>query len=154
MPAPARFWSTRSRRTRPGSDVLRNLKVTDSVPTGTSFLSAGQGGTHSACVASWNLGSTVVGSHGEIGALDYIFALSAKDSQLSYRYDISANTWTARANIPAKVNWGGALTTDGNYIYALPAKDSQSSIATTSAPTLGRLGEHPGQGEGRRRVDL
>ena len=55
----------------------------------------------------------------------YVFALPAKDSKLFYRYDISANTWAKMADIPAKVQWGGALTTDGTYIYALPAKDSQ-----------------------------
>ena len=55
----------------------------------------------------------------------YVFALPAKDSKLFYRYDISANAWAKMADIPAKVQWGGALTTDGTYIYALPAKDTQ-----------------------------
>ncbi|HSN77113.1 MAG TPA: SdrD B-like domain-containing protein [Anaerolineae bacterium] len=59
------------------------------------------------------------------GGAGYIYALTAKDSKLFYRYDISANTWAKMADIPANVQWGGALTTDGTYIYALSAKDTQ-----------------------------
>ena len=53
-----------------------------------------------------------------------IYALPAGDTQKFYRYNIGANTWAARTNIPAKVKEGGALTNDGTYVYALSAKDS------------------------------
>ena len=39
-----------------------------------------------------------------------------------YRYDITANTWSSQANTPGKVQDGGALTTDGTYVYAFQGK--------------------------------
>ena len=44
--------------TYPGCDFLGGLTITDSVPTGSTFVSAGQGGTHSNGTVTWNLGTT------------------------------------------------------------------------------------------------
>lgn len=48
----------------------------------------------------------------EGGALTFdgtnVFALSAKGSKLYYRYNVSANTWTPRANTLANVKKTGA----------------------------------------------
>ena len=41
----------------PSGVLLQNVSVTDTVPTGTTFVSAGQGGTQSGGVITWNLGS-------------------------------------------------------------------------------------------------
>ncbi len=41
----------------PSGVLLQNVTITDSVPTGTTFASAGQGGTQSDGVIVWNLGS-------------------------------------------------------------------------------------------------
>ena len=48
----------------PSSVLLTNATVTDPVPTGTTFASAGQGGTNSGGTVTWNLGSTTAASNG------------------------------------------------------------------------------------------
>jgi N-acetylneuraminic acid mutarotase len=74
----------------------------------------------------------------------YLFALRGASRTDFWRYDIAANSWTARAATPGTVSRGGALTTNGTYIYALrgvtadfwrydPAANSWSIMASAPA---------------------
>ncbi len=60
----------------------------------------------------------------------YLYALQGGDSQGFYLYDIDANSWTAKANTPEAVSFGGALTwvadeesAYSDYIYATRGGD-------------------------------
>jgi len=48
----------------------------------------------------------------------YIYALQGNGTKNFYRYNISANTWTAMATTPVNMKAGAALTFDGSFIYA------------------------------------
>jgi uncharacterized repeat protein (TIGR01451 family) len=50
----------------PGSNPLTNVQIVDTVPTGTTFVSAGQGGSNVPPV-TWNLGSTTAPVNGTTG---------------------------------------------------------------------------------------
>ena len=50
-------------------------------------------------------------------------------------YDLATGTWTIRAPVPGAVGTGGALATDGTYIYALRGKPSL--LAATRARNSG-----------------
>ncbi len=74
----------------------------------------------------------------------YLFAFRGASRTDFWRYDITANSWTARAATPGTVSKGGALVTNGTYIYALrggtadfwrydPAANSWSVMASTPA---------------------
>ncbi len=52
----------------PGQNLLTNARVTDPVPAGTLFASAGQGGTQSGGLVTWNLGTNAAGITGAGGA--------------------------------------------------------------------------------------
>jgi uncharacterized repeat protein (TIGR01451 family) len=49
----------------------------------------------------------------------FLYALVGNNTNQFYRYDLNANTWAQRANTPAAVNGGGALTYLNGYVYAL-----------------------------------
>ena len=55
----------------PGSELLSNTTVTDAVPAGTTFSSAGQGGTESGGIVTWTLGSNTAGVPG-VGSISYL----------------------------------------------------------------------------------
>lgn len=55
---------------------------------------------------------------GTTPAGSYVYGLMG-NSNVFRRYNIAANTWTDLAIVPVTVKKGGALTTDGTYLYAL-----------------------------------
>ncbi|MBW6467738.1 MAG: DUF11 domain-containing protein [Coriobacteriia bacterium] len=67
---------------------------------------------------SWGGALTSVDTNGD-GAIDSIYALQGDGKTGFWRYSIATNTWTAMAVTPGAVKAGGALTNDGQYIYAL-----------------------------------
>ena len=70
----------------PGPSLLTNAKVTDAVPTGTTFASAGQGGTNTAGTVTWNLGTNsaaVPGSHAGGAGSGTVNASADADSWLN-----------------------------------------------------------------------
>ncbi|MCX6245970.1 MAG: hypothetical protein NTU98_14850 [Bacteroidetes bacterium] len=84
-----------------------------------------------------------------VGGTNYVFALIGNNGPGSTgtkfsRYTIGGG-WTARAVTPEKISGGGALTTNGTYLYALqgnnnngfyrydPVADSWTSLANTLA---------------------
>ena len=60
------------------------------------------------------------------------------------RYSISGDSWSAMADTPANVDKGGALTTDGTYIYALEGNTKNVFCGTIlGANTWSRLANVP-----------
>ncbi|HSN74326.1 MAG TPA: SdrD B-like domain-containing protein, partial [Anaerolineae bacterium] len=53
-----------------------------------------------------------------VGGTEYVFALLGNSNRFR-RYAVAGNSWSNMVNTPATVKKGGALTTDGTYIYAL-----------------------------------
>lgn len=49
----------------------------------------------------------------------YLYAFRGSSKIDFWRYDVAANAWVAMATTPGTVSRGGALTTDGTYIYAI-----------------------------------
>ncbi|MFN8498613.1 MAG: SdrD B-like domain-containing protein [Anaerolineae bacterium] len=72
-------------------------------------------------IVTWSLGSNTAGVPGistSSGTLPGLYAFQGNNKNPFWRYDISPNTWTAKANALANVKQGGALTYDGStYIY-------------------------------------
>ena len=99
---------------------------------------------------SWTSVNTAPNTVGAGGALaydgvQYIYAFRGANSRTFWRYDITNNTWLARANTPAggAVGAGGALAYDGvQYIYAFRGNasttfwryDTSSNTWATMAP--------------------
>ncbi len=54
----------------------------------------------------------------EVGGVKYVYA-ALGNSTLFRRYTIATNSWTSLAGTPATVRRGGAITTDGTYLYVL-----------------------------------
>ena len=85
-------------------------------------------------------------SGGGSGA-DKIYALRGNDKDDFYEYDISANSWTSKADVPTKVKKGGALAYDGTFIYATdgektdPSKFYRYDISTNLWTALADLPE-------------
>jgi uncharacterized repeat protein (TIGR01451 family) len=74
----------------------------------------------------------------KVSGTDYIFALLGNSNRFR-RYSISGNSWSNMANTPATVKKGGALTTDGTYIYALQG-DTKTGFWRCNATTSGSAG--------------
>ena len=49
----------------------------------------------------------------------YLYAFRGASRTDFWRYDIAANSWSAMAATPGTVSKGGALASNGTYIYAL-----------------------------------
>ncbi|MCO6450571.1 MAG: DUF11 domain-containing protein [Caldilineales bacterium] len=58
----------------------------------------------------------------DVSGTKYLYALLG-NSKLFRRYNIATNTWENRADTPENVKEGGALATDGTYIYATRGDD-------------------------------
>ena len=78
----------------------------------------------------------------------YLYALRGGSRIDFWRYNIAGNTWNAMANTPGTVSRGGALASNGSFIYALrgastdfwrynPAGDTWSAMASTPSPVSG-----------------
>jgi uncharacterized repeat protein (TIGR01451 family) len=67
----------------------------------------------------------------EVTGDKYVYGLQGNNTNTFRRYDIVSNTWSNLASVPVagghQVNKGGALTTDGTYIYALSGDDGRGS---------------------------
>ena len=68
-----------------------------------------------------------------MGGTKYIFATLGNSNRFR-RYAIGGNTWSIMFNTPANVKKGGALTTDGTYIYALQG-DTKTGFWRCNATT-------------------
>jgi len=92
-----------------------------------------------------------------IGAGKSIYAFYGNSTTNFYNYSITGSSWSTKAAAPANVAAGGALTTDGTYIYAFeggtnlfwrynPSLNTWSALATTPAAvgTGGALAYAPG----------
>jgi uncharacterized repeat protein (TIGR01451 family) len=110
----------------PGCEILSGLTITDTLPAGTSFVSAGQGGTHAGGVVTWNIGTTIPAQPGTVVQNLNLFAFRGGDRTDFWRFDDSTKTWSSRANAPGTVNSGGALASNGINIYALRGDDTTS----------------------------
>lgn len=51
-------------------------------------------------------------------ASQYLYALRGASRTDFWRYNISSNSWTAMSSAPGTISRGGALATNGTYIYA------------------------------------
>ncbi|MCA1962781.1 MAG: carboxypeptidase regulatory-like domain-containing protein, partial [Prosthecobacter sp.] len=102
-----------------GSDSLQGLTITDTVPAGTTFVSAGQGGTLNSGVVTWNLGTTQPADTGSLVQNLNLFALRGNSTNTFWRYDANTLTWQARANAPATINAGASLASNGTHLFAL-----------------------------------
>lgn len=109
-----------------GGDFLAGLTVTDAVPAGTTFVSAGQGGVQAGGTVTWDLGTTIPASPGTLTQNLNLYALRGNGTTTFWRYNPTTLTWQARANTPAAVSSGGALVSTGTYIYALRGNNSTS----------------------------
>jgi hypothetical protein len=57
--------------------------------------------------------------------VSYLYAFRGYNQKTFWRHNIAANTWTALADAPDRVRWGGALAYDGgDYIYAFHGNNS------------------------------
>jgi uncharacterized repeat protein (TIGR01451 family) len=82
----------------------------------------------------------------------YLYAFGGNDTTNFWRYNMAANTWDTMNGPPKKIKEGGALATDGAYIYALmgntgkgaarkyfnrynPAANTWSTLASIPAET-------------------
>lgn len=74
----------------------------------------------------------------KVGTVEYVFALYGNSNRF-YRYSVVGNSWTAMANTPVNVKKGGALTTDGTYLYALQG-DTKKGFWRCNATTSGTAG--------------
>ncbi|MDH5449588.1 MAG: hypothetical protein OEX77_01625 [Candidatus Bathyarchaeota archaeon] len=80
---------------------------------------------------------------------DYIYAFVGGGTPLFYRYSISGNSWTPRANMLTSVNPGGSLVwTGGDYIYAFAGGTNpylfRYSISGNSWKMMNRITYGPG----------
>lgn len=82
-----------------------------------------------------------------VGGVKYVYAVLG-NSTLFSRYNISTDTWTALTATPWTVKKGGAITTDGTYLYVLQG-DRKPGFArynitagtwTSMAPVPGNVG--------------
>ncbi len=102
----------------PSSDLLTNLRVTDIVPTGTTFVSAAQGGANSGGTVTWNLGSNTPPLDG-FSSTNSLYAFCGGLQTSFYRFDSSLGTWSNLASAPGTVGEGAALATNGTAIFGL-----------------------------------
>jgi uncharacterized repeat protein (TIGR01451 family) len=97
-----------------GTELLQDLTVRDFVPDGTTFTSAGQGGTLQTF-------SSVPGISGLVTFgtdVERVYAFQG-GSTAFWAYDPAGNTWSTLASAPGTTADGSALTSDGErYIYA------------------------------------
>src|SRR6185503_15645997 len=68
-----------------------------------------------------------------------IYALRGNGSITFWRYNSAPNTWTARANLPAKVNYGGALVKVGSSTVFRTLIDVAPSLALNGDTATVRL---------------
>lgn len=116
-----------------------------------SVLAAPYGGPN---VVTWNLGSNTSGVPGEIvdtGVPAGVYALRGANTNTFARFNLTSGAWVTRANTPASIAKGGALTSDGvNLIYALRGGTQQAFYAynsTTNAwTTLANTGVNVDEG--------
>jgi uncharacterized repeat protein (TIGR01451 family) len=106
--------------TYPGSSLLSNATVTDTVPAGTTYVpaSANAGGSESGGLITWNLGSNTLGFAG---------SSQAAMCPVSLTLTADADTW-----IYAK---------SGTWIYARSGKESLNYGADTLVRTASKSGE-------------
>ncbi len=79
----------------------------------------------------------------KVGSTEYVFALLGGSNRFR-RYTVGGS-WANAVNTPANVKKGGALTTDGTYIYALRG-DRQKSFWRCNATVDGAAGSCFGTG--------
>jgi hypothetical protein len=62
-----------------------------------------------------------------VAGVNYLYAFRGYNQKTFWRYDLAANAWTALANAPDRVKWGGSLAyDDGDYIYAFRGNNSSN----------------------------
>ncbi len=88
----------------PGSGALSNVQVRDPIPAGTTFGSAGQGGSNNAGTVTWNLGSTTAATNGTNtissggGAITYVASETATANSAT-SVTINRPTGTVQSNV-------------------------------------------------------
>ncbi|HRZ41469.1 MAG TPA: Calx-beta domain-containing protein, partial [Bacteroidales bacterium] len=99
-----------------GSSLLENVTVRDFIHPGTTYITAGQGGT----LTTFSPLAAVPGDQVFFGnTVPRVFAFSGGGTANFYAYDPSGNTWSAKTSAPGNITTGSALTSDGNrYLYA------------------------------------
>ena len=75
----------------------------------------------------------------EVGGVKYVYALMGNGTGFRRYNATTPGAWTALAPTPNNVKKGGALTTDGTYIYALRG-DKQKTFWRCNATTSGSAG--------------
>jgi uncharacterized repeat protein (TIGR01451 family) len=124
----ANSWTT-TLANAPGSIALGSALTND----GERYIYAFQGGSRAfyrydainevwsdTAVADLPLEAAVTGDGSALVYLDgSIYAFIGGSSQQFWRYDVSTNSWTPRANTLATILRGGSLATDGENIYGL-----------------------------------
>lgn len=109
------------------------------IASSASVLAVPHGGPN---VVTWNLGSNTAGVPGETldaGVPAGVYGFRGANTNTFQRFNITSGAWVARANAPAAIAKGGALTSNGvDTIYALRGNKTQtfySYSATTNAWT-------------------
>lgn len=99
-----------------GTNLLENTTVRDFVPVGTTFGSAGQGGT----LTTFSSLPAIPGDQITFGnAIPRVFAFSGGGTANFYAYDPALNSWSTKASAPGNITTGSALASDGDrYLYA------------------------------------
>jgi len=115
-----------------------------------SVLASAGGGPN---VITWSLGSTSAAVPGETIISGYtagVYGFRGGSTTTFRKYDPNSGAWSAKANAPANVAKGGALTTDGaGTIYGLGgnagqtfwAYDAATNVWTAKATTGTNVGE-------------
>ncbi len=79
--------------------------------------------------------------NGVTGAGNYLYGVKGDNSNAFYRFDVSANTWSTMANLPANMNYDTKGTFHNGYIY-IPRGDNTTgnfyrySVAGNSWSTM------------------
>jgi len=79
-----------------GAAPSRNVVITDTVPAGTTFASAANGGTLAGGVVTWNIGT--VGPTPANGSVSFTVNVAA-DATITNRATISYNAWQTRRSV-------------------------------------------------------
>ena len=80
----------------------------------------------------------------EVSGVKYVYALLGNSNRFR-RYAVVGDSWTNMVNTPASVKKGGALATDGTYIYALQG-DTKKGFWRCNATTDAVAGACSGAG--------
>jgi uncharacterized repeat protein (TIGR01451 family) len=98
----------------PGNTLLSNVTVRDFLPAGTTFTSAGQGGTLTTFISQ----AGIPGVNPFGATVKRVYAFQGGTTAF-WAYNPVANSWATLANAPGTITTGSALTNDGErYVYA------------------------------------